>query len=89
LYEVYNNSTLNLKTQNSSYGYVSYYAKKILTAEEESIYTIDNGLILYFNESNSSYIIMGCQKSVQNVLVPETVNDLPCTVSNYAFAGRS
>ena len=88
LYEVYNNSTLNLQKQNSSYGYVSYYAKKILTAEEESIYTIDNGLILYFNENNS-YTIMGCQRSVQNLFIPEIINDLPCTISNYAFAGNS
>ena len=83
-----NLSNLSLTLTNTNFGYVSYYAKAILSAEEESIYTFIDDYKLYYNEAEDSYALIEYLGSATEVILPSSFQEKSYTLTDAAFASR-
>ncbi len=84
LIEVCNNSSLNI-IQNSSNGYVGYYARHIYTSNEESKQHItDDGYIFY--EDSDQVFLMGYVGNETKLTLPVDYNGKTYSMYQYAFA---
>jgi hypothetical protein len=69
LFEVINKSALVLKIGNSSYGYIAYYAKQILSSEDETIFEQEEEFEYYQDEA--SCILMRRLGTDTNMVLPD------------------
>jgi hypothetical protein len=88
---VVDNSPLSLTLGDSSYGYVAYYAKKILTPEDnQSIFeTTEDGFVFYFNNSDNKWYLFSYNGDAENVILPDNHNGENYLLSSYCFAGSA
>lgn len=85
LFEIYNFSELTLSKVSGSNGYVAYYAKIIHTVEEESSIVVIDGII-YFKDSEESYIAIGLADKTKTAL---TFDSHTTSINQYAFRNNS
>ena len=86
LIQIYNNSSIDIIAGSSNNGYVAYYAKRVLTNEEDSKLTIDeSGFIFYYDGVDNAYL-MGYSGNKTAISLPETftAND-GTNVSRYSI----
>lgn len=89
LYEVYNSSSLALTKGSSNYGYIAYYAKAVLTPEDESIYFKEGDFVCYLDTSTNKYSLMEYEGDLLETLVlPATIAENPYTLTSFAFSGK-
>lgn len=81
LAKVYNLSSLAIKAGNQTYGYVGYYAGVVYnTLEDSNLEAIDG--VLYYKESDTSYVVMGLEDETQTNI---TLHANTTLIRNYAF----
>ena len=81
LIEVYNKSGLAIEAEKSTHGYVAFYAKNITASAPQNKFTIENGSVLYTNDS-SVWLVNYVGTEIA-LVVPSNVTDL----NDYAFLG--
>ncbi len=82
LVEVYNLSSLNITIGSDDNGYVAYYAKDVYTdtEEESKLSTTEDGYIVYADDENSEYYLMGYVGNETELTLPTDIN-----VNSYAL----
>jgi hypothetical protein len=89
LYEVYNNSNLALTKGYNNYGYIAYYAKAVLTPEDESIYFKEGDFVCYLDASTNKYSLIEYEgDSLEVLTLPATIAENPYTLTSFAFSGK-
>ena len=78
---VVNNSNLNIVKGSSNYGYVGYYAYKILSGENINGY--------YFDENNGEYTLIGYWGDETNLVLPENYKGNAYSINTGAFCDCS
>lgn len=88
LYEIVNYSSLSLTKGNSNYGYIAFYAKNIITPEnQESIFVDVNNYVFYLN--GTSWYLMGYVGEEEVLTLPESYNEENYLLNPYCFCGRT
>ncbi len=72
-------SNLNIIKGSSNYGYIAYYAYKILSGENI------NGF--YFDENNGEYILTGYLGNETNLILPDNYKGAGYKIGSSAFKG--
>ncbi len=83
LVEVINKSSLNITVGSSSYGGVGYYAKQVITNEENSKLSNEDGFVIYtYGEER---ILVNYVGSDTDLNIPDGITE----INQYAFSGCS
>ncbi len=82
LYEIYNQSALGISKGSSSYGYVGYYAKKIISGETENI----DGYV--FQAINGVNYLVGYVGEGTELILPDSYKGNGYEVYEFAFYRR-
>ena len=82
LVEVYNRSNLNITAGSNDYGRVAFYAKNVYTSLDMSskLATTEDGFIVYADDENAEYFLMGYVGSGIEIALPTDING-----NNYAL----
>lgn len=91
LYEVrkHPDCPLSIVKGNSSNGYVAFYAKEILTPDDESIYFKEGIFTCYCDSSNKYYLINYEGDEVEDLIIPDLISGKEYTLHAWAFSGKS
>ncbi len=83
LVEVINKSSLNITVGSSSNGYVGYYAKQVITNEEDSKLSNEDGYMIYTD--GEERILVGYAGIDTELTIPDGITE----IYQYAFRGCS
>ena len=91
LIEVCNLSNLNVTEGDSSYGYVSMYAKNVYTSESglTKLSTTKDGFIVYADEETQEYYLMGYVGDDTTITLPDSINGYSYEIYQFAFINCS
>ena len=87
LVEVINKSTLDIEVGLEAHGYVSYYAKRVITSAEESG-LITSADYTFYND-NGNYYLVSYNGAETDITLPSDINGGTYAINQYAFYGNS
>lgn len=76
LVEVINNSSIEIIKNESSYGYIGYYALNIVTDGSNSSVEIDNDLFVKYTLDDKVYLIKYIGEELEEVIIPEAYTNI-------------
>jgi len=88
LIEVVNKSALGITAGSSSYGYVGYYAERIVTDENSAGVKVDDNGFIFYDDGTNVYLI-GYSGSETALVLPNNYNGKNYGIYEYAFQNQT
>ncbi|HBJ19458.1 MAG TPA: hypothetical protein DDY70_06980, partial [Clostridiales bacterium] len=87
LVEVINLSSLDITAGSADHGYVGYYAKHIITSEEDARLTTDENGFIFYDDGTDAYLVGYIGSETSLVLPEKSPSGKNYKINSYAFYG--